>query len=346
MATVDVTVRGAGVFGLACAWALTGRGMRVRVVDPAGPGAGASGGVMGALAPHVPEMWNAKKQFQLDSLLAAEAFWRGVEAASGQSPGYARLGRLQPLADAAAVERAREREAGAATFWHGFAEWRVVPATGDGWEPSSQSGWLVRDTLSARLHPRQAVAALVGALRARGVGVVAQAPDSGMVLHATGAAGLEALGAALGQKIGGGVKGQSAILAQGAPGAPQVFADGVYAVPHADGTTAVGSTDERDAADLSCDAGLDALVERARQLVPALASAPVLERWAGWRPRARSRAPMLGAWPGRPGHFVANGGFKIGFGMAPGVAAVIADLLASGIDRIPDGFRVEDSLRG
>jgi glycine/D-amino acid oxidase-like deaminating enzyme len=108
----------------------------------------------------------------------------------------------------------------------------------------------------------------------------------------------------------------------------------------------VGSTDERDAADLSCDAGLDALVERARQLVPALASAPVLERWAGWRPRARSRAPMLGAWPGRPGHFVANGGFKIGFGMAPGVAAVIADLLASGIDRIPDGFRVEDSLRG
>ena len=35
-------------------------------------------------------------------------------------------------------------------------------------------------------------------------------------------------------------------------------------------------------------------------------------RWAGLRPRARSRAPMLGAWPGRPGHFIANGGFKIG----------------------------------
>ena len=53
---------------------------------------------------------------------------------------------------------------------------------------------------------------------------------------------------------------------------------------------------------------------------------------------------MLGAWPGRDGHFVANGGFKIGFGMAPKVAAVMADLVLEGREAIPDGFRVEDSL--
>jgi glycine oxidase len=53
---------------------------------------------------------------------------------------------------------------------------------------------------------------------------------------------------------------------------------------------------------------------------------------------------MLGAWPGRPGHFVANGGFKIGFGIAPGVAQVMVDLILEGRDTIPDGFRVEDSL--
>ena len=70
----------------------------------------------------------------------------------------------------------------------------------------------------------------------------------------------------------------------------------------------------------------------------------VLDRWAGVRPRARSRAPMLGAWPGRPGHFVANGGFKIGFGMAPKVAEVMADLVLAGRDAIPEGFRVEDNL--
>ena len=78
--------------------------------------------------------------------------------------------------------------------------------------------------------------------------------------------------------------------------------------------------------------------------MPALAEAPVIARWAGVRPRARSRAPMLGAWPDRPGHFIANGGFKIGFGMAPKVAQVMADLVLEGLAEIPDGFRVEASL--
>jgi glycine/D-amino acid oxidase-like deaminating enzyme len=54
---------------------------------------------------------------------------------------------------------------------------------------------------------------------------------------------------------------------------------------------------------------------------------------------------MLGAWPGRPGHFVANGGFKIGFGMAPKMAEVMVDLVLDGRDAIPAGFRVEASLR-
>jgi glycine oxidase len=71
----------------------------------------------------------------------------------------------------------------------------------------------------------------------------------------------------------------------------------------------------------------------------------VIERWAGLRPRARSRAPMLGRWPGRPGHYIANGGFKIGFGMAPKVAEVMAALMLDGQEAIPEGFRVEDSLQ-
>jgi glycine oxidase len=53
---------------------------------------------------------------------------------------------------------------------------------------------------------------------------------------------------------------------------------------------------------------------------------------------------MLGAWPDRPGHFIANGGFKIGFGMAPKISEVMADLLLDGSDAVPDGFRVTDNL--
>ena len=53
---------------------------------------------------------------------------------------------------------------------------------------------------------------------------------------------------------------------------------------------------------------------------------------------------MLGAWPDRLGHFIANGGFKIGFGMAPKVAATMADLILDGRNTIPDGFDVTASL--
>ncbi|MEL6841534.1 MAG: FAD-dependent oxidoreductase, partial [Pseudomonadota bacterium] len=74
---------------------------------------------------------------------------------------------------------------------------------------------------------------------------------------------------------------------------------------------------------------------------PVLAGAEVIERWAGVRPRAKSRAPVLGAHPQRPGQFIANGGFKIGFGMAPKVGEVMADLVLDGRDTIPDGFRPE-----
>ena len=83
---------------------------------------------------------------------------------------------------------------------------------------------------------------------------------------------------------------------------------------------------------------------RARDSVPVLRDAPVVQRWAGLRPRTRSRAPMLGAHPLHSGQFIANGGFKIGFGMAPKVGEVMAELMLNDRDDIPEGFRPEASL--
>lgn len=342
---VDVTVRGAGIFGLSVAWACIRRGAVVRVVDPSGPAAGASGGIVGALAPHVPENWNTKKAFQLESLLSAEAFWAEVEAEGGRAPGYIRSGRLQPVADDAALALARQRQDTAAALWQGRARWELIRAESRDWVPQSPTGWLIRDTLSALVHPRHACAALVAALAAKGVEIVAEAPDIGLTLWATGVAGLEALNAGHPRLVGAGIKGQAALLRLDRGGAAQLFADGVHVIPHLDGTVAVGGTTEReyDSPD-STDAQLDAVIAKARAAVPALQYAPVVERWAGLRPRSRSRAPMLGPWPGRPGHYIANGGFKIGFGMAPKVAEVMADLLLEGRDAIPKGFRVEDNL--
>ncbi|MHC0051905.1 NAD(P)/FAD-dependent oxidoreductase [Actibacterium sp. D379-3] len=347
MATVDVTVMGAGAFGLSVAFACAARGARVRVVEKRRVGAGSSGGVVGALAPHTPERWNDKKAFQFDSLIMADAFWARVAAVSGLSPGYGRMGRLQPIADARALGLARERQDQAAGLWQGKAQWRVVPADDfAGWAPPSPTGLLIHDTLTGRLHPAQACAALAGGIRALGGEVViGDASQQGAVIWATGYEGLLALSDALGRPVGNGVKGQALLLDFDARDRPQLFADSLHFVPHADGTLAIGSTSERlfDGPDTT-DAQLDALHIRAIAAVPQLAGARVLQRWAGVRPRAKSRAPMLGPWPGRPGHFIANGGFKIGFGMAPKVAQVMADLVLEDRDGIPPDFRVEASL--
>jgi glycine oxidase len=341
----DITIRGAGIFGLSIAWACVQRGAAVQIVDPFGAGAGSSGGLVGALAPHVPENWNPKKAFQLESLLMAEQFWQEVEEAGGKSAGYARTGRLQPIADEAARALALRRTQTARDLWRENAVWEVIPASEDDWQPASLDGHLIRDTLSAHMHPRQACDALVAALESQGVRVQPEAPDQGAVLWATGVSGLEELNIGRPRNMGSGVKGQAALLRHDAKGLPQLFAGGVHVIPHLDGTVAIGSTSENAYGDpASTDAQLDDVVAAARAAVPALQDAPVIDRWAGVRPRARTRAPMMGAWPDRSGHYIANGGFKIGFGMAPKVAQVMAALLIDGHDSIPQGFRVEDNF--
>ncbi|MDX2482305.1 MAG: FAD-dependent oxidoreductase, partial [Pseudodonghicola sp.] len=214
------------------------------------------------------------------------------------------------------------------------------------WAPPSATGYLIHDTLSARMHPRRACTALAAALRTLGVEILTEGTDRGQVLHATGATGLAELNAHFGKTVGGAIKGQAALLRFDAGvDAPQIFADTVHIIPHADGTLAIGSTSEREFDDpTATDAQLEAVIERALAAMPVLHGATVIERWAGLRPRAKSRAPMLGAHPLHPGQFIANGGFKIGFGMAPKVAEVMADLMLEGRDTIPDDFRPEASL--
>ena len=335
-----MTICGAGIFGLSIAWEALKRGARVTVIDPAGAGAGASGGVVGALQPHTPDPWNDKKQFQLESLLAAETFWPVVETASGLPSGYARIGRLLPLASDREVALARGRTEAARENWGAAATWQVIEGqAGNPWTPPSPTGLFVHDTLSAILHPRQATQSLAAAVTARGGVILADAAPEPPVVWATGWQGLLDLNRALNRHVGSGVKGQALLLDHDARGQPQIFAGGIHVIPHLDGTVAIGSTTEREFDDpKTTDARLDDLLARAGALMPVLQDAPVLARWAGVRPRATSRAPLLGPWPGREGHFIAHGGFKIGFGMAPKCAALMADLVLDGNDRLPEAF--------
>lgn len=345
---LEVRVFGAGVFGLAVAYACVLRGARVEVVDPAGVAAGASGGVVGALAPHAPERWNALKSFQFAALQHAPDFWAGVQTRSGINPGYARTGRLQPVADTAGRDRAEALGCAAAQLWRNEATWRLEAAAEVGdWAPRSPSGWLVRDTLSARLHPRRACQALAAAIAALGGSIRTEPSElpATAVVEATGHAGLAARRVVDGRPLGSGVKGQAALLACDRPEAPQIYADRLHIVPHDDGTVAVGSTSEADFDNPdTTDAALAEVIARAGAVCPPLAAAPVVARWAGVRPRSRTRQPVLGPLPGHPGRYIANGGFKIGFGLAPQVGTVMADLVLEGRDTgIPPEFRLDGS---
>ncbi len=341
---------GAGALGLSIAYECARRGAAVRVIDTVGVGAGASGGIVGALAPHTPDRWDSKKAFQFESLIMAQSFWDGVSATSRMDTGYGRVGRVQPILNERGIALAHERAAEAETLWQGRAQWNVVPA-GDfaGWAPHSPTGYLIHDTLSARMHPRLATMALAKAVTNLG-GVIdvdpkGIAPDTGRVIWATGVAGLADLGTHFKRDMGSGEKGQSMLLGYDATDRPQLFADWIHLVPHANGTVAIGSTTERyfDSA-TDTDQQLDDLYRRAMESFPMLVDAPIIERWAGLRPRSFSRAPILGAWPGRDGHFVANGGFKIGFGMAPKIATTMTDLVLEGQHSIPDRFDLSVQL--
>ncbi|SEK91558.1 NAD(P)/FAD-dependent oxidoreductase [Pacificibacter marinus] len=348
MCSADITIYGAGAFGLSAAFEAQTRGAKVRVIDPNGVGFGSSGGIVGALAPHTPERWEPKKEFQLASLLMSREHWPRIEDISGVSTGYGNTGRLQAIPNDHQLDLARFRTGSAETLWKGLAEWRVVSAAEAGdWAPETPTGWLVHDTLSARINPARACASLAAAIIAQGGDIVADAQPEGKVIHATGAWGLYEMSKRLNREVGNGVKGQAILLAYDLPNAPQIFTGGVHIIPHNDGTLAIGSTSERYFENpQDTDTLADDLLARAIAAMPQLADAPVLKRWAGVRPRAYTRAPMMGADPDRREEFVFNGGFKIGFGMVPLAAKKLIDLVLEDRDTIPEDFKVERSLVG
>jgi glycine/D-amino acid oxidase-like deaminating enzyme len=127
--------------------------------------------------------------------------------------------------------------------------------------------------------------------------------------------------------IGRGVKGQALLLRHPhADDRPIVYADGGYAVPQKGDRVAVGSSTVEDwqGGDFSTPHAFDPadidFHARAVAMVPALGGAPVIERWAGVRPRnmldGRSTEPFLGPVPGLVGVTALIGGFKTGLAIA------------------------------
>ncbi len=334
----DVLVIGAGVFGLWVARACLDEGLRVAVIEagPA-PGAGASGGPVGALAPHRPGRASPLRTLQLDALDALPGEIAMLEDETGRATGYARRGRLAPLATEADRIRALTETAAAPNAWGGRGRaWLLEPAAAAeaGLDPAACPSGAFADDLTAQIVPTAYLAALAAAVGARAPidwGTVCHRVAPGQADCADGirSAGaiVVAAGAATGPLLGfpvRGVKGQAATLDAHLPAGPLITAPGLYVVAHAAGHVAVGSTSEPDWTEPEPDRALDDVVERARALVPRLAGARVASRWAGLRPRAPRPQPLVGAVPGQPGLWLATGGFKIGLALAHQTARALA----------------------
>ena len=365
----DLLVAGAGVAGLWLTVKAARAGLSVMLVERGNPGDGASGGFLGALMPHSPERWNAKKQFQLQALIGLEDEIARLESETGVSCGYRRVGRVLPLTSERARTTALERISEAQTNWGGRFGYQVS-------HTSDWADWpnilyaprgVVHDSLSARLSPPGLLAALLSSLAVMpnidlrlATAVVDVTPDKrtatlsdgtttgyGHVVIANGVDAFPMIARAAGlppQSLGGGVKGQAALLdAEVSPDLPVVYDDGVYVIAHENGRVAIGSTSEREFDDpRSTDDKLDDIVARARKLCPLIKHAPVIRRWAGVRPRAVGRDPMLGPVPGAPGMLAMAGGFKISFGIAHRMAdCLVAQVTGSDAIEMPSSFSVE-----
>lgn len=196
MSKPDVIVIGGGIWGLACAYACAKRGQSVAIYEAGKVGQGASGGVVGAMSPNVPEGWNAMKQFQFEALSSAQEFWAEVDALSGLPSGYGRIGRVMPIVSERDRVLCEERARNARALWQGKYQWDVlethplIPAT------VAPFG-VTHDTLSARMFPVFAVASLAQACLQLGVTINENHPvtalESGIITGDWGQARADAI---------------------------------------------------------------------------------------------------------------------------------------------------------
>lgn len=332
----DVIIIGAGIFGLSIARKLQKTGRDVQVFEVSHVGVGASATPLGVLSPHAPDNWNEKKEAQFQALRSLPAHLDALEQETGLPAGYRRCGRLLPLTTenqraiwTRRIEDAREN-------WQGEASLEIVQPPADWLSPDMARFGAVRCGLSARINARaylNALAASVGGERIHtGKTLERLEPQTAIFTdgskvaakHIIVASGTDAFrylpDGANGEPAGRGEKGQAALfrLAQSdTENRPIIFFDGTYVVPRGDNIVALGATSERHYEDAhTTDALLDAKIDKARALCPALEGAEEIERWAALRPRAADRRLLVTPHPTLKGITIATGGFKTGLAMA------------------------------
>ena len=358
----DAVVVGGGAIGLCCAWRIAQRAARVVVLDRAEPPAGATRVAAGMLAP-IGELAFGEPELLRMTVAAAErypGFVAELEAASGISTGYARLGALHVALDrdeAAELRRVHDlqRSLGLGAEWLPPRRCRELEP---GLTPSFNGG--VHAPEEAAIDPRAMTAALLAALTAEGVEVrggteVAEALLDGERIEGVRTGSGEELRAgavvlAAGAWSGAAewlpeparppvrpVKGQILELRAldgEAPSERNVATERVYLVPRPDGRLIAGATTEERSFDTTVTAGgVHELLREAYRLLPDVAEMELVEAMAGLRPGTPDNLPLIG--PGAlDGLVLACGHYRNGILLAPLTGEAVAELLDTG--KLPD----------
>ena len=131
-------------------------------------------------------------------------------------------------------------------------------------------------------------------------------------------------------------KGEIFVLRPRTPPTHTVSWNDSYLVPRNNGELLVGSTSIRGAFDLTVtETSQTLLLRRALHMVPALTDAPLVRSWAGLRPCATIRRPIIGFARGYENVILATGHHRSGILLAPITGQLVAELITHNATSIP-----------
>jgi glycine oxidase len=111
-----------------------------------------------------------------------------------------------------------------------------------------------------------------------------------------------------------------------------IYSSRGYLVPRRDGRVLAGSTAEHVGFDKRITVeGIAAIKSMAFEIAPGIAALPMIDSWAGFRPRAKDGLPVLGSCKEIAGLLYATGHYRNGILLAPITGKVIADAMVDGV---------------
>ncbi|MFN0084843.1 MAG: glycine oxidase ThiO [Blastocatellia bacterium] len=357
----DAAIIGGGVIGCSIAWRLAQGGMRVVVIERGEAGKEASwaaGGILGPLA----EADRADEFYHLAAASRAmyPGFARELREASGIDIEYRTEGTLHLALDEkdeAELEHrwSWQRDAGLnVKRLNRDCVWKLEPAM----SPSLR--WALKFPDDHQVDNRRLVKAVeIAAKRAgvtmmplteatellssggeiRGVGTTRGEIQSRIVILAAGcwSTRIERASALRIEPV----RGQMIAVEMPAGAISHViYSCRAYLVPRHGGYVIAGSTTEHAGYDKRVTAGgIASIIERAVEIAPALAGMPIIETWAGLRPKIcselpRDEWPVLGRRGEADGLIYATGHYRNGILLTPITARAISDLALRGESEI------------